>query len=76
MELQLLTIKQVSEILAVKESTIRTWINRKIFPNDVTVNTIAVFNTKVIDEIYYAWVVIMNQMQKYLWQTHSPTLYR
>ena len=37
MNLQLLTIRQVSELLAVKESTIRTWINRKQFPDNVIV---------------------------------------
>lgn len=37
MDLQLLTIRQVSELLAVKESTVRTWINRKIFPDDVII---------------------------------------
>ena len=37
MDLQLLTIRQVSELLAVKESTIRTWINRKIIPDEVII---------------------------------------
>ena len=37
MQLQLLTTRQVSELLAVKESTIRTWINRKQFPDNVIV---------------------------------------
>lgn len=37
MELQLLTTRQVSELLAVKESTIRTWINRKVFPDDTII---------------------------------------
>ena len=37
MDLQLLTIRQVSELLAVKESTIRTWINRKVFPDETIV---------------------------------------
>jgi len=32
MELKLLTIRQVSELLAINESTVRTWIRRKIFP--------------------------------------------
>ena len=34
MELKLLTARQVSELFAVNESTIRTWIRRKQFPND------------------------------------------
>lgn len=34
MELQLLTTKQVSELLAVNESTVRTWMRRNLFPND------------------------------------------
>lgn len=33
MELKLLTIRQVSELLAINESTVRTWIRRKMFPN-------------------------------------------
>ena len=37
MELQLLTTRQVSELLAVKESTVRTWINRKVFPDDTII---------------------------------------
>lgn len=34
MELQLLTIRQTSELFAVNESTIRTWIRRKVFPSE------------------------------------------
>ena len=37
MELQLLTTRQVSELLAVKESTVRTWINRKVFPDETII---------------------------------------
>jgi excisionase family DNA binding protein len=33
MQLQLLTIEEVSNILGIKESTVRTWIHRKIFPS-------------------------------------------
>ena len=32
MKMKLLTIKEASEILKAKESTIRTWVNRKIIP--------------------------------------------
>ena len=34
MELKLLTARQVSEIFAVNESTVRTWMRRKQFPSD------------------------------------------
>lgn len=34
MELKLLTIRQVSELLAINESTVRTWIRRKMFPRE------------------------------------------
>ena len=34
MELKLLTARQVSEILAVNESTVRTWMRRKQFPSE------------------------------------------
>ena len=37
MDLKLLTIRQVSEILVVNESTIRTWISRNKFPADCIV---------------------------------------
>ena len=33
MQLKLLTISEVSQTLGIKESTVRTWINRKIFPS-------------------------------------------
>jgi excisionase family DNA binding protein len=33
MQLQLLTIEEVSRVLGIKESTVRTWIHRKIFPS-------------------------------------------
>lgn len=32
MQLQLLTVEEVAQLLGVKESTIRTWIRRDIFP--------------------------------------------
>lgn len=34
MELKLLTIRQVSELLAINESTVRTWIRRDMFPSE------------------------------------------
>ena len=37
MELKLLTIRQVSELLVINESTVRTWIRRKMFPGDCIV---------------------------------------
>lgn len=52
MELQLLTTRQVSELLAVKESTIRTWINRKVFPDDTIIrlgNTVRFRENKLGD---------------------------
>ena len=33
MQLQLLTIEEVSRVLGIKESTVRTWIKRSIFPS-------------------------------------------
>lgn len=32
MQLKLLTIEEVSKTLGIKESTIRTWLRRKVFP--------------------------------------------
>lgn len=34
MELQLLTIEEVSKTLKIKESTVRTWITRNKFPSE------------------------------------------
>lgn len=56
MDLQLLTIRQVSELLAVKESTIRTWINRKIFPDSVIIrlgNTVRFRENKLGEWLNY-----------------------
>ena len=56
MNLQLLTIRQVSELLAVKESTIRTWINRKIFPDDCIIrlgNTVRFRENKLGEWLNY-----------------------
>jgi excisionase family DNA binding protein len=56
MDLQLLTIRQVSELLAAKESTVRTWINRKIFPDDVIVrlgNTVRFRRSKLEEWLNY-----------------------
>ena len=33
MQLKLLTIEDVSKILSIKESTVRTWIKRNVFPS-------------------------------------------
>ncbi len=56
MDLQLLTIRQVSELLAAKESTVRTWINRKIFPDDVILrlgNTVRFRRSKLEEWLNY-----------------------
>jgi excisionase family DNA binding protein len=56
MDLQLLTIRQVSELLAAKESTVRTWINRKQFPDDVIVrigNTVRFRRSKLEEWLNY-----------------------
>lgn len=56
MELKLLTIKQVSELLAVKESTVRTWINRKQFPDNTIVrigNTVRFRECKLVEWLNY-----------------------
>lgn len=56
MDLQLLTIRQVSELLAAKESTVRTWINRKIFPDEVIVrlgNTVRFRRSKLEEWLNY-----------------------
>lgn len=59
MDLQLLTIRQVSELLAVKESTIRTWINRKVFPDETIVrlgNTVRFRESKLGEWLNYGYL--------------------
>ena len=59
MNLQLLTIRQVSELLAVNESTIRTWINRKKIPDNCIVrlgNTVRFRECKLEEWLNYGSV--------------------